>query len=101
MYAHFNKYTCTYYFHQSLSSHPLKKKSTLRTRHKTHTSLTKKFTAACFVIDGEIRTIRESYILLHCTPLMLEELIIHRSTIGSFISLPFSDQTIMYFFSTY
>lgn len=98
MNAHFNKYTCTYYFHQSRSLHPLKKKSTLRTRHKTHTFLTRNFTAACVVIDGEIRTIRESCILLHCTPLMLEELIIHRSTIGSFISLAFSVQTIMYFF---
>lgn len=77
-----------------------KKKSTLRTRHKMHThlSLTKNFTAACVVTDGEIRTIRESCILLNCTALMLEELIIHKSTIGSFISLAFSDQTMMYFF---
>lgn len=36
--------------------------------------------------------------LLCWTTLLLEELIIHRSTIGSFISLAFSDQTIMYFF---
>jgi len=75
-----------------------KKTHTSRTRHKTHTSLTPDLTADCVGVDGEIRTIRARCMPLHWTTLALEELIIHRSTISSFISLAFSEQTIMYFF---
>lgn len=102
LHGHWNKCTCTSLL-PLMPFFPSREKKTQpqsgsRTKHKTNTTPTKNLAADCVELDGESRTIRESCMLLHWTTLVLEEFIIHRSTIGSFISPAFSDWTIMYFF---